>query len=274
MKWIDRRALLRLGGLGLCGSGAAGYASGPGRRVVVEKVECPLRPKHAHLDGLRVVVLSDFHHDDFPRDGVVTDAVNAANAFRPHLTLLVGDYVSSDPSAMERLVPLLSPLRAEMGVFAVMGNHDHDTDPEAIEQALVAGGLTVLRDRSRRFAHGGGAFSLAGLESHWTGVPDWKAMQEALPAGEPIILGWHEPDTFVETQEDPRLALQVSGHTHGGQICAPWGPLVLPRYGQRYPRGLYTEGGSALYVTRGVGVLDYPFRFFCPAEASCLTLKA
>lgn len=273
MKWIDRRALLRMGGLGLCGSGMAGYGYGPARELSIERVDCPLRPGHAHLNGLRVAALSDFHHDDFPRDELVVEAVAAANAFQPHLTFLLGDYVSSDAAALARLAPLLRPLRAEKGVYAILGNHDHEADAEGIEESLATVGVNVLRNRAERHEFGSGAFSIAGLESEWTGGPQWSTLRKSLPPDEPVILGWHEPDTFITSQKEPRLALQLSGHTHGGQVCAPWGALRLPSYGKLYVSGLFQESGASLYVSRGIGVIAVPFRLFCPPEVSCITFR-
>ncbi len=274
MKWITRRAVFRMGGAGALGSGLVAYGWGPGRSLVVERVDCPLRGGHGHLDGLRIVVLSDFHHDDYGSASLIEEAVGASNAFDPHLVLMLGDYVSEDPGVMDLLVPLFRPLRAKLGVFGILGNHDHTYGPDEIVDRLQKGGIEIFRNRARQFTYGGGSFSVAGMESHWTGRPNWPGLQQALPEDQPVILCWHEPDTFVRTQKEPRLALQLSGHTHGGQICAPWGPLRLPRYGKRYVRGLFEESGTGLYVSRGLGVLDIPIRLFSPPEVTCITLKA
>ena len=95
--------------------------------------------------------------------------------------------------------------------------------------------------------------------------------------GLPRILSMHEPDYFdnLAAMSLPRPILQVSGHTHGGQVCAPFvGPLILPRWGRNYPAGLYGEPGSGLYVTRGIGTVGPSARFLCRPEISLITLKA
>ena len=87
-------------------------------------------------------------------------------------------------------------------------------------------------------------------------------------------MGWHEPDPFDEI-DDPRLALQVSGHTHGGQVCAPFfGAIQLPSYGKKYVAGRFERGDSQLYVTRGIGSMGVPVRFCCPPEIAFLTFRA
>jgi predicted MPP superfamily phosphohydrolase len=106
-----------------------------------------------------------------------------------------------------------------------------------------------------------------------SGFKDSSSYFQNIPADKPILLAWHEPDTF-DFYSDPRIALQLSGHTHGGQICAPVvGPLLLPEYGRKYPYGLYRRGTANLFVTRGIGTLTIPARFLCAPEVAILSLK-
>lgn len=239
------------------------------RQLSVTRQEITLAPEHGALDGLRLAVMGDFHHDDFGDDGLVAGAVEGVNRAEVDLAILTGDYISEDPRALEPLCEALSGLRTRLGTFAVLGNHDCWHPAKNLPSLLRQAGITLLINEIAEFS----GFAVAGFDSAWGGRPDAGGTLARLAADKPVILGWHEPDTF-DSLRDRRVALQVSGHTHGGQICAPfYGPLKLPLYGKKYPYGLYQKEGRSLFVTRGIGTLSVPARFLCPPEVAILTLR-
>ncbi|MCB1234149.1 MAG: metallophosphoesterase [Verrucomicrobiae bacterium] len=272
---MNRRNLFRLGFYGSLG--AAGYGSLIERRTpVIERAICRLPGRHAALDGLTVATMSDFHHDEFHDNSLMAGAVETLNGLNPDLVLLPGDFISRDERGVDTLADHLARLRAPLGVFASLGNHDQWADAGAIVRRLSRAGIPVLRNAATRLRapRSGAVFHLGGLESAWAGHPDFARLARGIPRDEPIVLGWHEPDPF-DTLADPRVLLQVAGHTHGGQVCAPlWGAIKLPRHGRKYVAGLFERGDARLYVTRGIGSMGVPVRFCCPPEISLIEFRA
>lgn len=266
---LSRRKFLAR--LAFYGTPVAGFSYGSlieKNYLDVNEVKLPLPTRHSHLAGTKVAVMADFHHDDFGSNRLIGRAVERINAEKIDAVILAGDFISHDTGAMEPLCNELSALQTKYGVFAVLGNHDCWNFDEAIPRLFNEAGVNLLLNG----AVDCGEFAVVGLDSHWGGRPDRKFAARSLDTEKPIIYGWHEPDTFA-MWEEPQVVLQVSGHTHGGQICAPFkGPLLLPKYGKKYPFGHFQKPGSNLYVTRGIGTLNIPARFLCPPELAILTL--
>ncbi len=263
--WLARSAV--------CGLPFAGFGYGSlveKNRLSVTRTDIPLDPKHAALDGLKLALMSDFHHDDYGSQALVRRAVESVNAEGVDLVFLAGDYISDDASAIVPLCEELKGLHSRLGTFGAMGNHDNWHMHPVLIESLDKAGVRLLVNEMEEFPD----FAVAGMDSYWGGRPDLAFALKDVPPEKPILLAWHEPDTF-DLHDDPRIALQVSGHTHGGQICAPfYGPILLPDYGRKYPYGLYRRGSSSLFVTRGIGTLSIPARFLCPPEVAILTLRA
>tara|TARA_R110002096_G_scaffold261041_3_gene454311 strand:- start:1910 stop:2722 length:813 start_codon:yes stop_codon:yes gene_type:complete len=270
MKMTRRQWLARIGFYG-SPMAAFGYGSLVEKQWIdLNRVDVPLSPRHGHLDGMTVAVLGDFHHDDFGDDQLIERAVTAINDEGVDLIMLVGDYISNDVSAAEPLCHELRNLRSKFGCFGILGNHDCWNLDRNLLQYLEAAGIRLLVNESVEFDD----FAVTGLDSIWGGSPSMAWAKREVPPEKPILLGWHEPDTFDNYQED-NIVLQMSGHTHGGQVCAPvYGPVLLPDYGKKYPYGLYRDDERALYVTRGIGTITIPTRFLCRPEVAILTLKA
>jgi len=247
-----------------------GYGSVVEKRWLdVTRTTVPLHPRHAALAGLKIAVMGDFHHDDFGDNRLIRRAVEAINEEGVDLVFLVGDYISEDPDAIVPLCEELRELRPRLGTIGVMGNHDRWHHDSILTTSLNEAGVRILINESQEFPD----FSIVGMDSHWGGASNLPVALRNLPEDKPILLGWHEPDTF-DLHDDPRIALQMSGHTHGGQICAPfYGPILLPKYGRKYPYGLYRRGPASLFVTRGIGTLTIPARFLCAPEVAILTFE-
>lgn len=246
-----------------------GYGSVVEKRwLTAPRTVVPLAPEHAILDGLKLAVMGDFHHDDYGSQSLIRQAVSAVNEAGVDYVFLVGDYVSRDPRGIVPLCEELADLRPRRGTFAVFGNHDRLHYDPILESSLRQAGARLLVNEAVDCS----GFSIVGVDSSLTGKSRLAETLHRVPEGQPVLLLWHEPDTFAQ-HSDPRIALQVSGHTHGGQICAPFiGPLLLPVAGKKYPYGLYRRGPSSLYVTRGIGTLTIPARFLCAPEVAMLDL--
>lgn len=236
---------------------------------------------------LRIGLISDTHAGAPHMDGArMARVVGAMNAARPDIVLLLGDYAGDHEPAELRSqpqraavlagIPPFADLKAPLGVVAVLGNHDWWYDGPALEQALTAAGATVLENDAVRIARDGGAFWIAGLadlESR-RAQPSYADALARVPETDPVIAISHWPDVFADAPA--RVALTAAGHSHCGQVNFPlFGRLMHASHGSaRWPCGLYTERGTALYVTGGVGVSILPVRFNQPPEIVVLMLAS
>jgi predicted MPP superfamily phosphohydrolase len=248
----------------------------------VESREIYLRRLPPALDGFRLVQLSDIHFSELMTKEHLQRIVAAVNAQTADLVALTGDYVTMTFHAnRERrahdawpCAQVLRQVKARLGQVAVLGNHDLDANPEVVTEALAANQIQVLRNRSIPIESGGARFWLAGMDNVLEGKPDPDAMLHKIPTGERVVLAVHEPDCADQMRKYP-IDLQLSGHSHGGQIRLPMiGPLYLPEGARKYPMGYYRLGSLQLYTNRGVGVIHVPVRFLCPPELTVLTLRS
>jgi predicted MPP superfamily phosphohydrolase len=229
--------------------------------------------------GLTIALLSDLHVGS-PFNGLskLEEIVARANDAKADLILLAGDYVvTSIPGGSlvppEESAPLLAKLEAPLGVFAVLGNHDHWHGAKAVRAALEAAGIDVLENEGRRLAGNGFDFWLVGLGDVWEVKPDVDSILASVPMSGPAIVLTHNPDLFPEVSG--RVALTLAGHTHGGQVALPLlgTPIVPSRFGDRYARGHIIEGRRHLFVTSGLGTSLLPVRFRVPPEIAVVQLE-
>lgn len=231
------------------------------------------------LDGLKIALVSDIHagspYVGKSRIKLLVDRVNAA---KPDAIVLLGDYVIQTVVGgrfmpPEKLAVLLKELKAPLGVYAVLGNHDWWLDGPRVRDAFSREGIKVLENEAVRLTRGGRAFRLLGLADYIERDPSTDSTLKGVPAAEPVIALIHEPDYFPSIPE--RIGLTLAGHTHGGQVRLPLigSPIVPSRFGQRYARGLIKEGEKQLFVTTGVGTSIIPVRFGVPPEYAILTLR-
>jgi predicted MPP superfamily phosphohydrolase len=237
-------------------------------------VDIPLASLPPGLNGTRLVCLSDFHLHPYTQIDLIEECVRQVNRLRPDIVCLLGDYVFESADAIFELAPVLAGIQAKYGVYSVLGNHDLWTDPGLVISVLEREGIPILQNAHVSLALPGGELILAGLEDGWSGHPDLDAALAATTEEAPVILMMHEPDFADRYRGDGRVALQLSGHSHGGQVRLPGiGAPFLPRYGQKYDQGLYALAGMRLYTTRGIGVIGPPLRFNCRPEITLLTLS-
>ena len=279
---VNRRTILKMFGCSVVGSGAVVGAYGYGSRIETEwlqteRVTIPVKHLGSSFEGFKIVHLSDFHLYPHTQIEFIERVVAITNSRKPDLIALTGDYVSGhktrNSEAIFELAPVLSRLDAKHGVFTVLGNHDHMTSKQVVIAGLKESGLPVLINDGVTLSRGQQVLYLAGLDDGRRGHPDLSKALEKRPGHVPTILLFHEPDFADTYSSNGTISLQLSGHSHGGQIRLPGiGALALPRYGQKYDQGLYRVQDMWLYTTRGIGVTGPPIRINCRPEITEITL--
>jgi predicted MPP superfamily phosphohydrolase len=248
-------------------------------RIVRQEFFLPRWPER--LNGFTVAMLSDFHYDPYFSIHPLHAAIAMVNRLHPDLIALTGDFVSvplvGDETkaafAAEPCARLLRQMTAPHGLWAVMGNHDDATDAEHVTHALQAENIRVLANQSEPIEQDGSRFWLAGVNDVISGTADLSKTMHGVPAGEPVILLAHEPDFADEASQYP-IDLQLSGHSHGGQIRIPFlPPLYLPELAKKYVWGTYHVGPLTLHTSAGLGTIGIPMRLNCPPEVTVLTLR-
>lgn len=236
----------------------------------LERVTLHLPTLPPALDGLRIGHITDTHLGmPFAADNLCW-AVEQMRREQPDLIGLTGDLAGLRDGIPE-IAPLMSRLRAPLGVYAVPGNHDYWEGLADVHAALMLADIPLLMNEHRHLRWNGADFWLAGVDEIWDGSPDFAAALDGVPQGAFTVLLAHSPD-IADNAADYGFAVQLSGHTHGGHVRLPLlGPLARPRYGLRYVMGRYQIGAMTLYVSRGLG--GVPLRLLCRPEATILTLR-
>ncbi len=251
--------------------------------VEVTEHEVPVVNLSSALDGLRVVHLSDLHAGRNVPTRYLERCVEIANESSPDLVVLTGDYLQWDEGYIETLARLLDQLRAPLGVYAVLGNHDYginspsgprlfDGATAGLVRAMESAGVRVLRNESTRVAVSGEPLFVVGVEDLWSGECDPEAAFRDVPPGTPVLFLCHNPDGFGYG-ERYRFDVMCSGHTHGGQVRLPISRQPgLPIRDRRLMAGVYGRRGSWVYVSRGLGYI-WKVRLNSAPEIACLTLR-
>jgi len=263
----------------------------------VERLKIEIADLPRSLQGLKLAQLSDFHFDGARlSETLLAEAIAASNEAYPDLVVLTGDMVTDDPAAINNLVPWLKNLQSQYGVYAILGNHDlrYRRSRSEITRALNSIGIQVLWNEIAYPV--GDGLALVGLADYWSSEFNPAAVMSQLEQNLPRIVLSHNPDT-AEKLRSWRVDLQLSGHTHGGQIALPGiGNLAkyiakiygrIPKRFRRYfpwmrsihstvkhwkrAEGLHSIGNNVLYVNRGLGTY-LPGRLFCPPEVTVITL--
>jgi len=251
--------------------------------IVTENVSFHLPRLGEEFHGLRVAQISDLHFRPYTGEREIAAAVDAVNAAHPDVIVLTGDYVTSTwlldlgqrtADGIEECAEILKRMRAPLGVYAVLGNHDWNTDADRIAAALSAAGIRVLRNEAAALERGNSRLWIAGADDAYYRKADLDRTLAGIPTNDPVLLLAHEPDFADEAARHP-IDLQFSGHAHGGQIFIPGiGAPYLPPMGRKYPRGRYQVRNMHLYSNRGIGVHGAPVRFYASPEVTIATLHA
>jgi predicted MPP superfamily phosphohydrolase len=223
------------------------------------------------FDGLRILFLSDLHAGPLVSPAALHEALRRVQSVEPDVILLGGDLITTRTEEFESHRRAFESLRAPLGVYAVLGNHDHySCQPERVRALAEDAGIVVLHNRSVRLRRRGACLDLAGVDDMLMGRPDLPRALERVEA--PVILLSHNPDLFFDAVRH-NVALMLAGHTHGGQIRVPGFPVLVRQSRYRLDQGRYHVGESELIVSRGLGAVGLPWRAQCPPEAVLIRLR-
>ncbi len=229
-----------------------------------------LAPPH---DGLKIVHLSDIHHGLFTPVEDVERVVQLANQLQPDVVALTGDYVTLSPAYIWPVARALGRLRAGLGVFAVLGNHDFQVDADEVTRALRSQRIRVLRNAHCALRRGSAILWMVGVDDLWWGLDDLDAALRGVPPSEPKVLLCHNPLGIWRAAKQG-IDFMLAGHTHGGQVRLPVvRSLYRSKLGERFIEGWNRLEGTQIYVTRGIGKVLVPLRVACPPEIACLELR-
>jgi predicted MPP superfamily phosphohydrolase len=281
----SRRQFLKWLGGGLLGTAALGvggytYASTiePGW-VSIEQIELTLPRLAQPFDGFRLVQISDIHLSEALTGEQLADIAETILLLRPDLVAITGDFVDHVQGLKRSISDIseaLKPLASSVQVAAVLGNHDYWTGHQAVRTMLHETGIKELPNDLIDLEREGSHLYIAGVDDYWERYARLSTVLQNIhdPDGAVVLLA-HEPDYADISRQSGRIDLQISGHSHGGQVVLPFvGPPILPSYAERYPSGLYALPGMFQYTNRGLGTIPPRVRFNCRPEISSFTLRA
>lgn len=301
---ISRRNFLKFSGLSsfLAFGGVASHAQLDTANIELSETDIVLNQLPSSFNNYRIAVLSDLHLSVFVPEEWIEDAIQKINAADVDLILLAGDYLwipdttisksfrnfrnpallkyKGDDLAvhiLSRVADLFTNAKSNDGIYAILGNHDRWTTALAQFSNLTRKNINLLLNQSTKISRDQAYILLLGLDDYWTGVPKITIPKAKSSAAEIRILLAHNPDYLSKIIQYQRLDfdLGVAGHTHGGQICLPL--LGTPFYNVqdlRFKAGLFRTTQWQVFTTRGIGVVEVPYRINCRPEVSILTLKS
>lgn len=277
---ISRRAFLRLLAAGAVTPAALGGGIAYARYVEpywYEVTDVPLRLDRLDpaFEGYRIVQLSDIHLDELTTRERLAQVVAETNALSPDVVVVTGDFLSGPRvgTLAHDLVITLRDLAPRDGTFAILGNRDYWAGEAVVRQVIRDSGLIDVNNAVHTLRRGAAQLHIAGVDDVWVGKDRLDFVLRRLPDTGAAILLAHEPDFADTSAATGRFDVQLSGHSHGGQVVLPLlGRLVLPGMAEHYPSGLYRVGDMWQYTNRGLGMIHPRIRFNCRPEITVFTL--
>lgn len=276
---VSRRTFLKLAattGIAMS-SGSLVYGSSLSPYVIeVTNNPIPLRNLSPNFNGYKIIQISDLHIGSWLNRERLLEVVDIVNEHQPDLIAITGDFsVKGDiePYA-DDLIYCFSQLQATDGLVAVLGNHDYARSIEPTRDVLRQANVLELPNEHIIIERDAAQLAIAGLDDVWANQHDIAKLISELPDGIPAVLMAHEPDIADATSRTGRFGLQISGHSHGGQVRTPDGDApVLPWLGKKYYIGRYQVNDMIQYTNRGIGMTGVPIRINCPPEVSIFNLE-
>ena len=223
------------------------------------------------FEGLTIGHITDVHHGPYLSIERVQDIVELASGLTPDMWVITGDMVHRSPEYIEPVWQAFGRLQAPLGVWCVMGNHDHWEGIEASRAASRAAGIECLDNTHTVLRRRGERLWLAGVGDRWCDDQFLSRALEGMPREAVALLLAHNPEVAGE-MTDPRVKLMLAGHSHGGQVVLPlYGAVSVP-CDRRYTKGLVRTDVSQIYISRGLGLAVVPFRLNCRPELAVHTL--
>jgi predicted MPP superfamily phosphohydrolase len=255
------------------------YAWQLDHHLTVAEAELPVRGLPEAFRGASLMLITDVHTGPFLSERALQRTFDRLMTLRPDAILLGGDLTTSHLADFESCRRAFASLRAPLGVFAVLGNHDHYTeDPPALEEMIERAGIRPLQNRAVALERAGDELILAGIDDLNAGRPDLDAaladadrLRDGDGSRAPVVLLSHNPDIFFEAARRG-VSLVLAGHTHGGQIRIPGLPVLVRMSRYHLDQGRYAGDGAELVVTRGLGASGLPLRLGCPPEVGLFRL--
>ena len=268
-----------------------GFYNTTDTQIELVRVPVTIRNLPGSLQGLKIGLLTDLHSSSIVSSRLIKAAGDLLLSEKPDLIVMTGDFISGSTKFLSgsigqfkrehvtRCAEALSHLKAPLGIYGVLGNHDFWSGAESVETICETFtrqiGMVWLRNRSVTVNRGGASFRLLGVDDYWEPSCSLAQACRELEGDSVRILLSHNPDINDDIAlSRERIDLVLSGHTHGGQVVMPvLGQPVMPsKFGQKYRAGLVRDGDRQTYISRGVGCLLAPIRLNCPPEVTVLTL--
>ncbi|MBL8168838.1 MAG: metallophosphoesterase [Acidobacteria bacterium] len=276
-KWTRRNVLkLSAASVTAVGLGCLGYGAAVRQHVEVSRVTVNVKNLPPEFAGLTIAHLSDIHHGPYTGQSYIARCVEIVNGLQPDLIALTGDFTFAGRRYVEPCAEVLSGLKARVGVYTVLGNHDYYVGASYVARALKAAGTTLLIDGLDRLEHRGAKLWLIGMDDMYYGTTDLRQLMRNVTGAHARVVFSHNPDFIEEfAAKNQHVDLLIAGHTHGGQIRFPvlGAPHIASEYGQRYAMGMQERKRMQVYTTRGIGTILLPTRFACPPEIPLYTLQ-
>lgn len=243
--------------------------------VEIKHVTVNLHKYPDNQEGLRLVLFSDTHLGFFFNENDLRETVEKINQLNPDVVCFTGDFLDSRDSLslLEPASEILQKMHAPLGMYAILGNHDYRSNEGRISEALQAGGFQVLINQSITIQKENHQLAFIGLDDVLHGNPDFDQAMKNVQSESTKILLVHEPDVAERIQVSG-VDLQLSGHSHAGQVRIPFvGPVLTSALGKTYNAGLYQTGSTTVYTNRGLGTTILPVRLFARPEITVLTIR-
>ena len=229
------------------------------------------------FEGFKIVHISDLHADDSMNKKKLTKIVQLIDRQHPDIIAITGDFITkkTDAATTALLETTLSKLSPQEKTVAVLGNHDHWSNPNHIRNILHNSNILDISNSIYTLEREQDKLNIAGVDDYWLKKSRLDLVLQKLPSDSVAILLAHEPDFADISSAQNRFALQLSGHSHGGQVKIPFRkPPVLPPYAKKYPSGFYQVGNMIQYTNRGLGMVKPLIRFNCRPEITVFTLNS
>lgn len=226
------------------------------------------------FDGFRIVQLTDLHYGFLVPERIIKHVVNRANNIDKDIIVCTGDYVHERNTKEEIHVvwPYLKQLQAPLGVYSVLGNHDHWANQNESLKQLQQSGQNI-RHQSKEIQKNGQSIWIGGAGDFWEDETGLQKAFETVPDDAFKLVLAHNPDT-ADTNLSVRIDLMLCGHTHGGQVRIPFfGTPILPVRNKTYNSGIFNVNNFKLFISKGIGWAIIPIRFNCMPEIAVIELK-
>ncbi len=253
------------------------YALEP-RWIAIDHVDLPIKDLPKDFEGYKILHLTDTHCGPYIDPQLIRESIKDSLKLKPDLIVFTGDLVDGHgPVKLPDLKYPFQDVSAPDGQFLVLGNHDAWRNGKMVRKAVAdETPFKSIENQNVRISRGKSEIALVGLGDLWTGELNFDKAFRGIPDHMPRILLQHNPDLAEEMPSEFNVSMQLSGHTHGGQIRMPWGfaPRVPSRYGNKFREGIVQGARHMVYVCRGIGAVGpwHP-RLFCRPQISLLTLR-